>query len=184
MFEKIAEWLWRKRGASSLQQLGARGKNCQISLPIHISIPANLHLGKDVYIGPEAWISTYAPVYIGSGTIFGPRVKIYTGNHRYENSTALPYDEVTLAKSVRIGENVWVGGDVLVLPGVEIAEGAVIAAGSVVTKNVPKGAVVGGNPAQILKYRDLENYDRLKAAGKIYLAMKAAGELQMRVEQA
>jgi acetyltransferase-like isoleucine patch superfamily enzyme len=183
MFEKIAEWLWRQRGKSSLQQLGSRGANTELLLPIHISIPQNLHVGSQVYVGPEAYISTYAPVYIGNGSIFGPRVKIFTGNHRYENPTALPYDEVTLAKSVRIGENVWVGADVLLLPGVEVGEGAVIAAGAVVTKSVPKGAVVGGNPAKVLKYRDLDNYDRLKAEGKIYLAMKAAGELQMRVEQ-
>jgi acetyltransferase-like isoleucine patch superfamily enzyme len=128
-------------------------------------------------------LSTYAPITIGDGTIFGPRVKIFTGNHRYENETALPYDEVTLAKAVRIAENVWVGADVMILPGVQIGEGAVLAAGSVVTKDVPKGAVVGGNPAKVLKFRDLEQYEALKASGKIYMQMKAAGLLQMRVEQ-
>ena len=47
-----------------------------------------------------------------------------------------------------------------------IEEGAVVAMGSVVTKDVPKGAVVGGNPAKILKYRDLEKYDKLKSENK------------------
>ena len=183
MLERIAHWLWRQRGKGSLQRIGQRGTNCEISLPIHISIPERLQLGSHVYLGPDCWLSTYAPITIGDGTIFGPRVKIFTGNHRYENETALPYDEVTLAKAVRIAENVWVGADVMILPGVQIGEGAVLAAGSVVTKDVPKGAVVGGNPAKVLKFRDLEQYEALKASGKIYMQMKAAGLLQMRVEQ-
>ncbi len=43
-----------------------------------------------------------------------------------------------------------------------VHEGAVIAMGAVVTKDVPKGAVVGGNPAKILKYRNMEQYEKLK----------------------
>jgi len=39
-----------------------------------------------------------------------------------------------------------------IMKGVTIGEGAVISAGSVVTKNVPNYAVVGGNPAKVIKY--------------------------------
>ena len=72
-------------------------------------------------------------------------------------------------KPVNIGENVWIGSRVTILPGVNIGEGAVVGAGSVVTGNVPKGAVVGGNPAKVIKYRNLELYDKLKQEGRIYL---------------
>ncbi len=58
------------------------------------------------------------------------------------------------------------GARCTIIPGVTIEEGAVVAMGSVVTKDVPKGAVVGGNPAKILKYRDLEKYDKLKSENK------------------
>ena len=51
----------------------------------------------------------------------------------------------------RIGKNCFVGGRSMILPGVEIGDGCVIGAGSVVTKSVPPGCVVAGNPARILR---------------------------------
>ena len=51
--------------------------------------------------------------------------------------------------------------NVCITPGVYIDEGAIVAMGAVVTKDVPKCAIVGGNPARVLKYRDIQHYDRL-----------------------
>ncbi|MFD1694353.1 acyltransferase [Roseibium aestuarii] len=51
----------------------------------------------------------------------------------------------------RIGRNCFIGGRSLILPGVEIGDGCVVGAGSVVTKSVPPGCVVAGNPARILR---------------------------------
>lgn len=53
----------------------------------------------------------------------------------------------------QIGNDVWIGRDVTLCMGIKIGNGAVVAAGSLVTKDVPPYAVVGGNPARILKYR-------------------------------
>lgn len=52
-----------------------------------------------------------------------------------------------------IGHDVWIGRDATLAMGIRIGHGAVIAAGALVTKDVPPYAVVGGNPARILKYR-------------------------------
>lgn len=56
-------------------------------------------------------------------------------------------------KSIEIGSDVWIGANATVLDGVKIGHGVVIAAGAVVTKDVPAYAVVGGVPAQIIKFR-------------------------------
>jgi virginiamycin A acetyltransferase len=60
----------------------------------------------------------------------------------------LPYKGDTV-----IGNDAWLGYDVLVMPGVKIGDGDIIAARSVVTKDVPPYAVVGGNPARVVKQR-------------------------------
>ena len=44
----------------------------------------------------------------------------------------------------------YIGSHSIILPGVTIGEGALVAAGSIVTKSVPPGMVVGGNPAKVI----------------------------------
>ncbi|GAA0856789.1 CatB-related O-acetyltransferase [Aliiglaciecola litoralis] len=62
-----------------------------------------------------------------------------------------------------IGNDVWIGQSVTLSMGVKIGDGAVIAANSVVTKSVPPFAIVGGNPAKVIKFRFTEyQIDQLK----------------------
>lgn len=49
--------------------------------------------------------------------------------------------------------DVWIGANVTILDGITIGNGSVIAAGSIVVKDVPPYAIVGGNPAKVIKYR-------------------------------
>jgi acetyltransferase-like isoleucine patch superfamily enzyme len=52
-----------------------------------------------------------------------------------------------------VGSDVWTGFGSLILSGVTIGDGAIVAGGAVVTKDVPAYAIVGGNPAKVLRYR-------------------------------
>jgi sugar O-acyltransferase (sialic acid O-acetyltransferase NeuD family) len=56
-----------------------------------------------------------------------------------------------LCGCVEVGENTMIGAGAVVLPRISIGKGALVGAGSIVTRNVPDGAVVVGNPAQIMK---------------------------------
>lgn len=59
-------------------------------------------------------------------------------------------------QDVVIEDGVWVGCNVVILKGVTVGRGSVVGAGAVVTKDVPPYAVVGGNPAKLIKYRFTE----------------------------
>lgn len=52
-----------------------------------------------------------------------------------------------------VGHDVWIGYDALIMPGARIGDGAIVAARSVVTEDVPPYAIVGGNPAKVIKMR-------------------------------
>lgn len=52
-----------------------------------------------------------------------------------------------------IGDDVWIGANVIIPGGIHIGTGAIVAGGAVVVKDVPPYAVVGGNPARIIRYR-------------------------------
>lgn len=53
-------------------------------------------------------------------------------------------------KKITIGNNVFIGVNTIVMPGVVIEDNVIVAAGSVVTKSIPSGVIVGGNPAKII----------------------------------
>jgi len=58
-------------------------------------------------------------------------------------------------RPVVIGNDVWIGDRVMILPGIQIGNGAIVGAGSVVTHSIPDYAIAAGNPARIIKYRDM-----------------------------
>jgi acetyltransferase-like isoleucine patch superfamily enzyme len=119
-----------------------------------------LEIGDDAYIGDDCIISCSEQVVIGAGTLLGHGVQIFDNNshplgagERGADWAAIRHtgDRGTiLSAPVHIGAQTWVGFGSFVLKGVTIGEGAIIGAGSIVTRDVPAGTVVAGNPAQPL----------------------------------
>ncbi|WP_308199037.1 DapH/DapD/GlmU-related protein [Chitinophaga sedimenti] len=87
-------------------------------------------------------------MHIGDFTQIGPGVQILTADH--PRDPELRKAGLESGRPVYIGKNVWIGGGALILPGVTVGDDAIIGAGSVVTKDVPPGATVVGNPAKVL----------------------------------
>ena len=56
-----------------------------------------------------------------------------------------------------VQDDVWIGANSIICSGVRIGQGAIVAAGAVVTKDVEPYAIVGGNPAKVIKYCFPEN---------------------------
>lgn len=100
-------------------------------------------------------------VKIGNYFHSGRDCMIIAGHHNYEGE-ALPYDYNWIIKDVIIDDFVWIGSRVIILGGVHIGEGAIVQAGSVVVSDVPPYAIVGGNPAKVFKWRNIEHFMKLK----------------------
>ena len=123
-------------------------------------------LGKNVNFNGMT-ITGCGSVFIGDNFHSGVGVLMITQNHNYEG-LSIPYDSTYICKDIIIEDNVWIGSRVIILGGVIIGEGAIIQAGAVVVKNIPKYAIVGGNPAKVFKYRNVQHYEKLKKEGKFH----------------
>lgn len=90
---------------------------------------------------------------IGCRCEIAPNCAFYPYNHGFAPGKDIMSQPVWTKGGIIIGNDVWLGVGVNVLDGVRIGKGAVIGAGSVVTKDIPKGAITTGVPAQIVKMR-------------------------------
>ena len=110
---------------------------------ISINKDATLILGNS-YSNFNLNLACFDRIEIGDGVEISENVTIRDSDNHSINGQEV-------SKPVKIGDNVWIGINATILKGVSIGDGAVIAAGAVVTKNVPKGALVGGVPASLIK---------------------------------
>ncbi|WP_438530288.1 CatB-related O-acetyltransferase [Cetobacterium sp.] len=123
-----------------------------------------VEVGEHSY-GPiivKSWNRENEKLIIGKYVSIAEGVKfLLGGNHEINTITTYPFKVKFLKEKVEawtkgpivIKDDVWIGTDTLILSGVIIGQGAIIAAGSVVVKDVPPYAIIGGNPAKVIKYR-------------------------------
>ena len=133
-----------------------------------ISSIKNLKLGGNVYIGGSR-LCCEGGIEIGFNTKIGEGCFFLTSNHNYKSDMRIPFDNRSFLQKISIGDDCWIGIKSIICPGVRIDDGAIVAMGSVVTKSVPKCAIVGGNPAKIIGWRDIELFDKLSEQKKSYL---------------
>ena len=100
--------------------------------------------------------------------MIGPEVMLLARSRRFDR-TDIPMSVQGKGgiREIVIGNDVWIGVRALILPDVKIGEGAVVVAVAVVTKEAPLYAVVGGNPAKVIKIRKTEVEQRGEERKKI-----------------
>lgn len=126
-------------------------------------------IGSDVYIGPYALFSAVKGLTIGNKVTFGPRVTIMGGNHNFREVGQYTFDVHEKRDDddapVVIEDDTWIGSNAIILKGVTVGHGAIVGAGAIVTKDVPPYAIVGGNPAKVIKYRftpeEIEQHEKI-----------------------
>lgn len=116
--------------------------------------------GKDTEVGDYVGFGSNFKILnrilkIGNELMMGEDVLFLGGGHKHDQL------DIPMGKQggedktpLEIKDDVWIGARVIVLPGCKkIGTGVIIGAGSVVTKDIPDYAIVGGNPAKIIRYR-------------------------------
>jgi maltose O-acetyltransferase len=134
------------------KMLNSCGKGLRVARHANISSGQRVSLGNNCALAENLLI--LGDVNIGDDLMLGPQVVMISYNHEYSDS-AIPMRAQGASRSrpITIGDDVWVGMRAMIMPGVTIGSHSIIAAGSIVTKDVPDWAIVGGNPAKIIKYR-------------------------------
>lgn len=117
--------------------------------PFHVDYGCHIHFAEGVFVNFGCVILDVCEVRIGARTQIGPSVQILTADHPRE--AAARAAGVESGRPIAIGADVWIGGGAILLPGITVGDGAVIGAGAVVTRPVPAGATVAGNPARPLR---------------------------------
>ncbi|MGN1401359.1 MAG: maltose acetyltransferase domain-containing protein [Bacillus sp. (in: firmicutes)] len=128
---------------------GSSGKNLYIEPSFRCDYGYNIHVGENFYANFDCVFLDVCEIRIGKNCFIAPGVHIYTATHPLDPVERISGMEYGVP--VYIGDDVWIGGRAVINPGVRIGNGVVVASGAVVTKDIPDYAVVGGNPAKIIK---------------------------------
>jgi maltose O-acetyltransferase len=135
---------------------------------ITITHPEKMTMGEGSCLHENSFLETRGGLSIGRYVHIGRNLNVFTSNHNYRSEESIPYDAKNILEQVVIKDFVWIGSSVNIAPGVTIEEGAVVGMGSVVVKDVPKYAIVGGNPAIIIGQRDKKVFENLKSKYKYF----------------
>lgn len=134
-----------------LSLFGAKvGLGVVIKPGVRVKYPWQLEIGDNCWIGEDCWIDNLTYVRIGSNVCLSQGVYLCTGNHDWSDPAF-----GLIVKPIVIGAGAWVGAKAILCPGAEIGEYSVVTAGSIIAKSVPEWEIHGGNPAALIRKREL-----------------------------
>lgn len=119
----------------------------------YASYCSKISIGKNVVIRPGTMLfaDDYADIIIEDDVLLNSGIHIYVNNHKFDDPKMVIMDQGYYpSEPVILKKGCWIGSNSIILPGVTIGENAVVFAGGIVTKDVPAGVTVAGNPARII----------------------------------
>jgi acetyltransferase-like isoleucine patch superfamily enzyme len=116
--------------------------------PFYTAGGDEIRVGRNVFVNQNCTFYDLGGLDIADDVMIGPNVSLITTGHPVEPSQRRA---ATIGKPIAIERNVWIAAGATIIGGVTVGENSVVAAGSVVTKDVPANALVGGNPARVIR---------------------------------
>lgn len=129
---------------------GKVGRGVVVKPSVKIKYPWFLKVGDHCWIGEQVWIDNLAQVTLGNHVVVSQGAYLLTGNHDYKS----PHFDLSLGPIV-IGDGAWIAARSIVGPGVTVGTLTVLGLGAVATRDLEERSVYGGNPAQRLRERIL-----------------------------
>ncbi|MCF2825869.1 MULTISPECIES: acyltransferase [unclassified Pseudoalteromonas] len=111
-----------------------------------------VNIGKNCKISSRGWSSEPYLITLGDNVRVAKNVCFFT--HGGLIPFRAPGSDLDIFGKIIIGNKVHIGQGAYIMAGVTVGSNCIIGAGSVVTKSVPDGCVVGGNPATIISSTD------------------------------
>ena len=142
---------WSNWRAMLLRLFGARiGKRCIIRRTSRVYYPWLLEVGELAIIGDKAEVYNLGAITIGDRAMVSQEAYLCAGTHDHA-----PWGLPLVTKPISIGNDAWICARAFIGPGVKVGDGAVVGACAVVTRDVAAWMIVGGNPAQVIKKREM-----------------------------
>jgi putative colanic acid biosynthesis acetyltransferase WcaF len=134
-----------------LRLFGARvGTGARVHASVRIWLPANLELGEQALIGPGVTIYNQGRIAIGARSVVSQRAHLCASTHDISD----PHFQLVL-RPITVGEGCWIAAEAFVGPGVTVGDGAVIGARAALFESAAENGVYSGNPARLIKQREL-----------------------------
>jgi len=168
----------QENAATPALSFGSYGEGVVLERNTHFTNSDRIHLGSYIYIGMNTNLYGRGEIHISDYSIISSDVIMLSSMHNYQDAELLPYDQIELLSPINIGVACWVGIRSIILPGVTLEDGCIVGAGSVVTKSFPKCSIIGGNPAKVIKYRDIKDFDELISKDKFYMKEKLENKVE------
>lgn len=149
---KFGRWLRGKCARHLFSECACQDIN--IEQGVYFGNGKNFHALGNTTLGKD-FVSHNRIVTIQGALMMAEDVLFQGGGHKFDNPDVLIGSEGDLPDTpLEIGFDVWIGARAIILPGCKyIGAHSIIGAGAVVTHDVPDYAIVGGNPAKVIKMR-------------------------------